>query len=77
MPTDVSLKNVPDEIMEKLRQRAKRNHRSLQAELIAILENAVIQPGLSFDQAELHLKALRFETKDESAALVRQLRGAR
>lgn len=45
MAVNLSVKNVPDELAEKLRQRAERNHRSLQRELMAILEQAVSQPG--------------------------------
>lgn len=44
MPVNLSVKNVPDELAEKLRARAERNHRSLQRELLSILEQAV-QPG--------------------------------
>lgn len=40
MPVDLSIKRVPDELAERLRERAKRNHRSLQGELRAILEEA-------------------------------------
>ncbi|MAF46708.1 MAG: Arc family DNA-binding protein [Rhodospirillales bacterium] len=40
MPVNFSVKNVPDEIAEKLRMRAKRHHRSLQGELLTILEEA-------------------------------------
>lgn len=40
MPVDLSIKRVPDELAERLRKRAKRNHRSLQGELHAILEEA-------------------------------------
>jgi plasmid stability protein len=77
MPINISLKNVPDETMEKLRQRAKRNHRSVQGELISIIENAVGEPGLTVVQAEKHLRELRFETKDESTRWVRELRDSR
>ena len=77
MPVNVSLKNVPDDIVEKLRQRAKSNHRSLQGELIAILEKAVVQPELSLDQAESRLRELKFSTRDESVSWVRELRDAR
>ena len=38
MPVDFSVKNVPDDTAEALRARARRNHRSLQGELLAILE---------------------------------------
>lgn len=40
MPVDLSVKRVPDELADQLRERAKRHHRSLQGELRAILENA-------------------------------------
>ena len=41
MPVNLSVKNVPDELAESLRQRASRNGRSLQRELLSILEAAV------------------------------------
>ena len=40
MPVNLSIKNVPDKIAERLRRRAARNHRSLQGELMAMLECA-------------------------------------
>lgn len=45
----LSVKDVPEPLAEKLRQRAARNHRSLQGELMAILEAAV--SGASAAQA--------------------------
>ena len=39
--TNLSIKDVPDAWAENLRQRAARNHRSLQGELMAIIEQAV------------------------------------
>lgn len=38
---NLSVKDVPDDVAERLRQRAARNHRSLQGELMAIIEQAV------------------------------------
>ena len=38
MPVNLSIKNVPDALAERLRDRAARNRRSLQAELMAMLE---------------------------------------
>jgi plasmid stability protein len=46
MPINLSVKNVPEEMAAKLRERAERNHRSLQGELMAILENAAIEPNV-------------------------------
>ena len=41
MSVNLSIKNVPDALAEKLRQRAEANHRSLQGELMAIIEVSV------------------------------------
>lgn len=38
MPVNLSIKHVPDEQVERLRARARRNHRSLQGELMAIIQ---------------------------------------
>lgn len=40
---NLSIKDVPDQWAEALRQRAARNHRSLQGELMAILERAATE----------------------------------
>lgn len=37
---NLSIKDVPEDLAEFLRQRAARNHRSLQGELMAIIEAA-------------------------------------
>ena len=41
MPVNLSVKNVPETLAAKLRDRAERNHRSLQGELMAILEESL------------------------------------
>lgn len=40
MGISFSVKNIPEDVAERLRLRAERNHRSLQGELMAILETA-------------------------------------
>ncbi len=77
VPVNLSVKNVPDEIVEKLRKRAKRNYRSLQGELMALLEEATGPERLSLDEAERRLSALSFGTGNDSTAWVRELRDAR
>jgi len=37
---NLSIKNVPEPTVERLRERAARRHRSLQGELLAIVESA-------------------------------------
>ena len=51
MSVNLSIKEVPDEIAEALRQRAARNHRSLQGELMAIIERAVAEPAAGSTQS--------------------------
>ena len=48
--SNISIKDVPDRWAEALRQRAARNHRSLQGELMAIIERAVLETA-SLEQA--------------------------
>ena len=43
MPLSLSIKAVPDALVDRLRRRAAGNHRSLQRELMAIVE-AAVQP---------------------------------
>ncbi len=40
MPVNLSIKEVSDATADRLRARAERNHRSLQGELMAIIERA-------------------------------------
>ena len=58
MPVDLTVKNVPDDIVERLRQRAERHHRSLQGELMVILEEATGPANLSVYEAERRLGTL-------------------
>lgn len=41
MTVNLSIKNVPEALAAKIRARAERNHRSLQGELMAIVDAAV------------------------------------
>ena len=43
MPVNLSTKNVPDHLVGEVRKWAARHHRSLQGELISILEEIVAQ----------------------------------
>ncbi len=77
MPVNLSIKNVPDEIAEKLRRRAEKQHRSLQGELMNILEQSVNEERyLSPSEllAEVRVSGLR--TPDESAGFLREDRDA-
>ena len=43
MSINLSIKGVPETLAERLRARAERNHRSLQGELMQIIEHAVAE----------------------------------
>lgn len=45
MSVNLSIKDVPAELAERLRKRAARNHRSLQRELMHIVEQAAADDG--------------------------------
>lgn len=49
MSVNLSIKGVPDDVAERLRQRAARNHRSLQGELMAIVERAAAEATAASD----------------------------
>jgi antitoxin FitA len=42
VPVTLSIKYVPDHVAQRLRERAARHHRSLQGELLAIVEEAAL-----------------------------------
>jgi hypothetical protein len=78
MPMNLSIKNAPDDIVSRLRARAERNHRSLQGELLAILEEAVSkEPSLSVEEVLREVSRLGLKTGSESADLIRADRDAR
>ena len=78
MAVDLSVKKVPDDIADRLRARAKRHHRSLQGELLSILEEAA-GPARTVTIQELLARgrAIGLRTPDESAAMLREDRDGR
>ena len=78
MPLNLSVKNVPETLAKKLRERAERNHRSLQGELMAILEEAVREPAsLSPEDVLAEVRQLGVTTPSEAVKMVREARDGR
>lgn len=78
MPVTLSIKSVPDHLAERLRRRAARHHRSLQGELLAILEEAAAKDRLLTPEELLaQVRSGGLETPGESVRFVREDRRAR
>jgi antitoxin FitA len=92
MPVNLSIKNVPDEIALKLKERAERNHRSLQGELMSIVQEAASlatldlretatqeQPPKTISIREAHerMRALGVRTAGDSVEIIRKMRDER
>jgi plasmid stability protein len=89
MPVNISVKNVPDSIADRLRARAERNCRSLQRELLSILEAAtddraqplpltpVAPQTLSIDEAAARARRRFPRGTASSVPFIRAMRDAR
>ncbi len=77
MPVTLSIKSVPDDLADALRARAKRNHRSIQGELMEILENAVNERPFRAQSLLARVRALGVRTPGEARSLVRTARDTR
>ena len=71
MTVTLSIKNVPDDLAQRLKERAAQNHRSLQGELMAILERAE-PPSRSMREIYEMVQASGVKTPSNSARLIRQ-----
>ena len=74
MAVNLSIKNAPDDVVQRLRERAARNHRSLQGELMAIIEDAVrSQPPRYLTPSEVlaEVRKLGLNSPEEAAYITR------
>jgi len=74
MLMDLSIKAVPEEQVLKLRARAKANHRSLQGELRALIDQATasVPLKLTVDEVAAKAAALGLQRRNEAARLIRE-----
>jgi len=77
MSVNLSIKNVPEPLVERLRERAERHHRSMQGELLAILEETLSERKLDVDGVYQRIQELGLRTPSESTRIVRENRDAR
>jgi plasmid stability protein len=77
MAVTLRVENVPEEVAARLEERARRSRRSLQGELLRILEKAIAEEDrLTPGQVLEKVRSLKLKTPAESAAFVRQDRDA-
>jgi antitoxin FitA len=70
MPS-ITIKNVPEDLLERLRERARCNRRSLQAEVLTILEEGAPARHLTVRELYVEMRATGLTTPADSAALIR------
>lgn len=77
MAVTLRVENVPEEVAARLEERARKSRRSLQGELLRILEKAVAEEDrLTAGQVLEKVRSLKLKTPADSAAFVRQDRDA-
>ena len=78
MPINLSIKDVPDDLVVRLKERAAKNHRSLQCEMLAIIEEAVREPTTLTPRDVLaEVRRLGLRTPAEAVAIIRAHRDGR
>jgi plasmid stability protein len=76
---NLSIKNVPDPVVQRLRERAKRRHRSLQGELLDIVERAAheVDAPPDLDAVMARIRSLGLTRVSESVEMIRADRDGR
>jgi plasmid stability protein len=80
MTVTLSIKNAPASVVQRLKQRASRHHRSLQGELLALVEAAAREEDaglLGPREALAAVRAAGVESRGDSARIIRTMRDAR
>jgi len=79
MPVNLSVKNAPDEVVKRLKERAMRHHRSLQGELMAIIEAAAYEDAGPLTPREVlaRVRAAGLSTSSDSVRIIRASREGR
>ena len=75
MSVSLSIKNVSDDVVDRLRERAKRNRRSLQGELLDVVERAASEtPKLTIRELHERAKRLNLSKTPRSVDIIRKMR---
>jgi plasmid stability protein len=63
MATTITVKNIPADLYTQLKESAVRHHRSINSEIIAIIEKALVPQNANPDDFRVAAKALREKTR--------------
>jgi plasmid stability protein len=78
MAVNLSIKNAADEVVRRLRALAERNRRSLQRELLAIIEDAArSEPTATPHEILAEIRRLGLAAAGEATAMIRANRDSR
>ena len=76
----LTIRNIPGSVLARLRERAQRHRRSMQGEVLSILETAAAAeqaPRMTPGEFLRHVQSLGIRTRSESADMIRKDRDAR
>ena len=74
---NLSIKKVPKDVVDTLKERASRNHRSLQGEILSILVEKGKPGTMTWDEVYDFTKRLGLSTPSESVRMIREDRDSR
>jgi plasmid stability protein len=75
---NLSIKNVPEDVVERLKARAARDHRSLQGELLHIVKSAAAEPiGVDAYAILAAVRRSGLSSPSESVRMIREDRDGR
>lgn len=75
---NLSIKNVPEDVVERMRARAQRNHRSLQGELLHTITSAAgVAPRADAAFVLREVRRSGLQSPSDSVAIIREMRDSR
>lgn len=77
MPASLTIKGIPDDVLKCLRERAKRNRRSMQGEVLTILEDTLKPRRITIGELSRRVEESGLRTPSESVQMIREDRDAR
>lgn len=77
MTLTLSIKKVPEKVVKRLKRRAALHKRSLQGELMALLEEATSPGRLTVEELRAAVRRLGPPTLGDSTKMIREDRDAR